>query len=251
MKLFYQEKYPKIKKTYFLGMPVVTRRNDGENFYYDFCGLQVYHRKHKPLIKTENQPVQQKKTDNKEPVRRNPKPTIGLDRSYLNVAIKLTGGLGDLLVAANYLHALYNELDSSEVRFYLFAHRDIKIARTVFRGMPFVFSLKTLNDIDDSNKDYDLFCEIQRYPFIRHKDVRRIYRYAPFLIEVISLWERFRIENSRYWLRSPWFDGLNQIEIVHNRKRIQQPDVYSRLGLGRSLSQKSLLQRAKRIIWII
>lgn len=246
MRFFYQEKYPKIKKTYFMGIPVVTRRNDGDNFYYDFCGVQVYQREHKQLIKAENKPVQQKKAENKEPMKRNQNPTIGLDRSCLNVAIKLTGGLGDLLVAANYLHVLYESLDSNEVRFYLFAHKDIKIARTVFRGMPFVFSLKTLNDIEDSNKDYDLFFEIQRYPFVRHKDTKRIYRYAPFLIEVISLWDRFRIENSRYWLRAPWFDGLNQIEIIQNRKRIQQPDVYSRLGLGEDFKPQILIAKSEK-----
>lgn len=252
MKVIEIKKVPRVKTTYFMGIPVVTRINDNGYFTYSTMGLPFFKRKH-----IENAEVKKIVSNDSKKQESKAKPSIvaslnsnkkmNLDRNYLNVAFKLTGGLGDLLVSANYLEVLYRKLNSNQVRFHIYAHRDIKIARSVFKGLSYVSSLHTIDEIRDDCKDFDLFAEIQRYPFIRFQDRRRIYRYAPFLIEMIFLWERFRVENSRFWLRSPWFDGQNQIEVVKGRKRIQQPDVYGRLGITEEYQAHILIEQNEEL----
>lgn len=248
MKIIEIKKIPRIKKTYFMGIPIITRTNENGYFSYSSMGITIFKRKHfKKDIEKKDIPNNQIKNAVKiapvTDVNLNSNKKMNLDRNYLNVAFKLTGGLGDLLISANYLEVLHGKLNSNQVRFHIYAHRDIKIARAVFKGLAYVASLHTIDEIRDDCKDFDLFAEIQRYPFIRFQDRRRIYRYAPFLIEMIFLWERFRVENSRFWLRSPWFDGQNQIEVVNGRKRIQQPDVYGRLGIGEDYQANILIEQ--------
>lgn len=246
MKLINVKKLPGVKKTFILGIPLITRRNDGKKFYYDCLGVQVFSRKHLPA---KQQPVATTVKKESAPAKITAPTAVNssrvLDNNYLNIAVRLTGGLGDLLVSANYLHKLMEHLDSNQVRLYVFAHKDLNVARAVFRGMPFVYSLGTLEDIPDNDRTFDLFFEIQRYPFIRWQNRARIFRYSPKLIELVFLWERFRVENSRFWFRAPWFDGQNQLEIIKGRKRIQQPDVYGRLGLDESFGPKLMISKAR------
>lgn len=247
MKIIKYKKIPNFRIISIGGISVYKREHVDNIFKYKIFGLPIYSRKEfipsndiigktnskdKKEIKKEEVTVPRKVVSENKNKKTSMVEKITKSNEYLMVAVRLTGGLGDLLVAANYLYALNEKVNIGNVRWDIYAHTNIVVARTVFRGMGFVNSISTMNDIKDDSRDYDLFIEIQRYPFIRFQDKKKVYRHSPELLNVIFLWEKFRIENTRFWLRSPWFDGQNKIETVKGRKRIQQPDVYGYLGLG-------------------
>ncbi|MCL2046782.1 MAG: hypothetical protein FWG88_10420 [Oscillospiraceae bacterium] len=163
-------------------------------------------------------------------------PNNPLNQNKLNIAFLIRGGLGDIVMLANYIYMFRKKFSDDIINIDIFSddHR-FESTRTVFNGVQSSF----INNLYARNKDaaklnyYDLFIDIARYPDIKKRDLSRISEMVPELIEYIFLCERFRAEYSRFFTHQGPTDGQSaMVSIIKGAKRYQQADIYGFLGMS-------------------
>ena len=145
----------------------------------------------------------------------------------LRIAFSLFGGLGDFLMAYNYIYCLGEYLGDIPRRIDLFADpAKVKLVQNLFK-VP-VERKSALG----SGRDYDLHVSITRFPRIVFADRKRVACKAPCLLELLDRYEEFYKE--RPWLDTlkPYADGVAiQYSILEGRGRVVQPDIDGLLGV--------------------
>ena len=151
----------------------------------------------------------------------------------LSIAFQIVGGLGDALIALNYIEAFRRKYDADHIKLYLEtisrrnAYKALVPDQSIFTG------ICDISEEDVCPERYHLYIRIQRYPDILYADKQRIARLCPGLIDYIQLIEKFRIFHPRYFEKDFVADGISAAyESVCGRKRYEQPDVYGYLGLS-------------------
>lgn len=158
---------------------------------------------------------------------------LHLSRKKINVGFLLVGGLGDLVIGANYVYKFRQKFNDENLRLDIFV-RNINGSSKVVFYEGYVFDHLYSEDLSKNRvKDYDIFIELVRYPDIKRRNLPKINSMMPELVEYISLCERFRYENPRYFSISSRNTDCQAavLNIIEGKKRIQQPDIYNYFGL--------------------
>lgn len=151
----------------------------------------------------------------------------------LRIAFRITGGLGDGLIALNYIDAFCKKFGAGHIRIFL----ETISGRNGFTALipkdHFFAGIYESPDGKTEHGDYHLVIRLQRYPEIMYADTARIARLKPELIDYIQLCEKFRIFNGRFFDRDFVADGESAaFEEILGRKRIMQPDIAGWLKLS-------------------
>lgn len=157
---------------------------------------------------------------------------LNLSKQQINVGFFHSGGLGDLIVLANYLYKFRIKYGYENLRIDVFAKNSFNSAKVIFYDGYVIDNLYNKSDYEKIFREYDLFVQITRYPDIRKRNDKKIASMMPELFEYISLCERFRSENPRFYTNPGITDGQGAVlSIINGKKRIHQPDVYGFLGV--------------------
>lgn len=155
----------------------------------------------------------------------------------LNIAFKLKGGLGDILIDLNYINHIVTTINLQLVSIDIYAHRNLALVNALLPKENFINKVYLDQDINDDTTKYDLFCIINRYPDIRYRDYNKIHKIAPELIDFVFSCQKFRLENLRFFNYLPVCDAeSNYLSIIQGKKRIQQPDIYNLYQLSEKFS---------------
>lgn len=170
-----------------------------------------------------------------------------MSNDKLHIGFKCRGGLGDILIALNYIHAIRESITSPNISIDIYAHTNLDMVKSLLPcESNFVDHVFLDKDIADNGNDkYDLFVYLNRFPDVRRRSMDKIYKFAPNLIEFVQACERYRIFNRRFY-DSHICDGLaNDVSEILGKKRIQQPDIYELFGITEKFGYELSLRIGK------
>lgn len=154
-----------------------------------------------------------------------PKFTYKLDR----IAVYISGGLGDILINLNYCYYLLDYLKDDIANIDIYAKNTCFVKDII--GNTF-FDIYSIDEWRNDDTIYLLSIQVDRYPLIVKNNLSLIKNSPPKLKELIKLYEDFYQTNKKLVYKTPSVDGLsNQYSIINKQNRIQQPDIYSCLGI--------------------
>ncbi len=152
----------------------------------------------------------------------------------LDIAFMLIGGMGDGLLALNYVAYFTDRFGNANTRFSLVLQgkRGDSI-RTIVENSTIREAVTCIDKEEYVKHKYQLAIRLQRYPEIIHADTDKISRLAPELIDYYFMCEKFKIFNPRYFSPDYVADGQSAfLEGLSGKKRINQPDIYNFLDIG-------------------
>lgn len=157
---------------------------------------------------------------------------LNLLDTQMNVGFLLKGGLGDIVVAANYIYKFRQKYGYENLRIDTFIHNSYNSAKVILYDEYIIDHIYAEPEYEGSFCEYDIFINIIRYPDVKRKDLKKIALMMPELMEYVYLCERFHSENARFFTRAGITDGQSaMLSIINGKKRIHQPDVYGFLGV--------------------
>lgn len=188
---------------------------------------QHYKRKWKE-VKLKKYPVASKEINRKN--------VYNLDQKNLNIAIKLEGGLGDFIIAANFLYKFSEKFKNENVRIDIFVSSKIDASNALFFNRKFFSNLYcSPNDIGLKDERYDLYILILRKTYILHAKRNKIYKYSPSLFDLVQSIEKDNAIHKRLFDLRPFCDGQAIITAcIKNHKRYQEADIDEFLQLSSS-----------------
>lgn len=160
---------------------------------------------------------------------------LALEEGHLNVGLLLGGGLGDNLIAANYLDHFEKRFGCPEMRVDVFFAAGYKLATSLFE--PGVNCDRLFLEMEHISDRYDVFIWVNRYPRVYVADRERIDRFQPELNSYIEACDRFYKEHTALFNESPYHDGETaQMCLAEGKTRIQQADIDGLLGIGKTFT---------------
>ena len=188
---------------------------------------------HRQLVKKEKCEINEQTGTNEK--RKDLVANLCLENEKLNIAIIASGGYGDLLITANYLHHLtknFENLQRARIDIYYRKGRLTQI-RSIFHEGDLISHFYNIEEMVFCAYQYDLAIEMVRYPKIVKKKPEKIIRYEPWLIDYIQACEKFQMFNKRFFEDGANWDGQSALLLgILHKKRIQQPDIYNMLNIG-------------------
>ncbi len=150
------------------------------------------------------------------------------------LAFGITGGLGDQLIAINYLSELLKKTnpDKTQVDIYISKQSNTSNTSLLFQNI-FPNNL-IISDLNPPLNEYfyDLICVINRLPEIKRYNRENVKKYAPKLVKIFDYYLDFKKENYNFFKYTPVIDSLtNQFSLMQGRRRIQQADLGGLLGI--------------------
>lgn len=171
-----------------------------------------------------------------------------LSTDKLTIAIMVTGGLGDALVAANYLSVLFDRYQLNDSQIYIIPDNNATSLKAVFgNNKPSVLILDSKETFE--YEQFDIYMAIRRYPEVLYYNINGIKMLHRDFLQYILLLNRFKEQYSHLFTLHPRFDGQSAIiSKVQNIKRIQQPDVYGFLGVSEKYTYNVPLLDEKEVL---
>ncbi|SEK21844.1 Glycosyltransferase family 9 (heptosyltransferase) [Pseudobutyrivibrio ruminis] len=156
------------------------------------------------------------------------------ESSKLNVGFLFGGGYGDLLIAANYIKKFKDKFSDVEIDVFIQDHNgQIGAANTIFFDGLIIRHLYPKLGYEAMFGKYDLFIQCNRVPNAKYVRFNRLAELNPELLAFYFQLEKYKKTNERYYSHAGITDGQSAITcIMHNKKRIQQSDVYGLLGIS-------------------
>lgn len=138
----------------------------------------------------------------------------------LNIVFDIKGGLGDLLIASNYIY--YFSQYISDVPFKLKIHYHSQSLLESFCGkLPNIDEMST-----EKNLSGVLKIQLNRFPRIIEGDIEKLSAYSPKLGKLLNAWNTFFIHNRKFFDLMPQIDGMsNDYTRLLGGKRINQADI--------------------------
>lgn len=213
------------KKVKFLGVSVYKRKTSGNTKTTRVLGLPVLRRveKNNKLKKYFLGVKYAKRRLNVPDIPEgHPNEWYHLDRSKLNVMIKLSGGLGDYIIAINYINKLIQKYGNKNIRFYLSGVTklldvfDLNSVHTVYADF----------DVADHTKAFDVFIKLVRFPQILRADKKKVYRFSEEFLDYVLACEKFMIQQTRFFDCGRTCDGqVRMFTRILGKNRVQTPDI--------------------------
>lgn len=151
----------------------------------------------------------------------------------LDVAFLIIGGLGDALIALNYIQVFHKRYGADHIKLYLETVSGRNGYSVLFSDENIFSGILDVAEDDICPEKYQIYIRIQRYPEVIYADKSRIARLCPELIDYLQLLEKFKIFHPRCFEKDFVADGISAAyEAICGRKRYEQPDVYGFLGIS-------------------
>lgn len=153
------------------------------------------------------------------------------------IAIQPAGGYGDYLLFANWLYYFMKKYKNDPLKIDVYYH--IKSATTIFnyniKGLRCIY----IEDYPLEYSNYDIVYKICKFPELVHVDKNRLNLLKPSVLEYVDLSQKFVDENILLFEKHPELDGWASYKsILLGKKRIQEPDIYSFLGITEEYKYK-------------
>lgn len=197
------------KTTRVLGIPVLKRVEKNGKIRKYFLGIKYA----KKRLNPPQTPPQKTEYNDK---------YYGLNNSKLNVVIKFSGGLGDLIIGWNYAKKLIQTYSDPNVCFYLSGvPKLLQVFDTT--GVQRIFSD---TDVPENTTAFDVFIKVVRFPQILRSNKKKVARFSDGLLDYIFACEKFAVKYPRFFECGRTCDGqVNQIAKIWGKNRVQTPDV--------------------------
>ena len=162
------------------------------------------------------------------------------DTKALRLCFRIFGGLGDTIIAYNYIQNLSRYLDMS---------LDIAIVGKNAR-LNYLFSEYTILREFTCNEDFDIVISLVRFPRIEYMNNQR--QFPEKWLTLSKTYNDFYEHNSKLFNNCPENDGVgNCIAEIMGKRRFQQPDIGNILNLDLtneirlsvSVNEKQILQK--------
>lgn len=148
----------------------------------------------------------------------------------LRVAFELTGGMGDYIIAANYLAYFLHRYGIFLGRITLYFPNGFGLAQAVFSQNGRFLLCEKSQYVNPGT--YDLYFTLSRFPRITYFKEYRIRRTAPQLLQYIGICKAFELQHPYFFRYIPFCDGQAgaYCEVI-GQLRLQQPDFCGFLGI--------------------
>lgn len=147
---------------------------------------------------------------------------IKTENNKINICFQLFGGLGDLIIARNYIYHLINFFNLPNITIYI-------TGKTHILNALFLSEFKIIERYE-RHEDFDIFISMVRFPEIKYVNMNK--KYTPAFYKFLEQCQNFRKMNSKLFDACPQNDGIaNQICEILNKKRWQQPDILGLLAI--------------------
>ncbi len=164
---------------------------------------------------------------------------VSTDSKFLNIGIQVKGGIGDYVIAANYIHHFKEKYYIPCMKIDIFYNRN-KDAMTGIIDSGLADRLFFFNGDLDKNifRKYDLFINLVRYPEVVNRNPSKFSVLQPKLLEYCQAAEHFKWRNSRLF-NNVCYDGQGaMLSKINGTTRIQQPDIYGILNITQHYDHK-------------
>ena len=148
--------------------------------------------------------------------------------SVPSIVFFIKGGLGDLILARNYIYCFYKYISAKPFQ--------LKICYHYTEFLPVVCD--SLPGVVETGAQLDrlrgaLKIELNRYPRVLAGNVEKLRAYSPKLGKILASWQTFQSHNRKLFDLMPQADGLcNDYAQLLGAKRINQADIGGILGMG-------------------
>ena len=153
---------------------------------------------------------------------------IKVDPARLNVGIKIEGGVGDYIIAANYIYKFKQKYYIPAMVIDVFYVRNQEAAQSILGEGLIDRQYLIVDGVAEESlyRKYDLFIRLSRYPVFQNRNPQKIQMYNPELLAYVQALEKFRWKNARFFDRGALFDGQSaMLSNIYDTKRIQQGDI--------------------------
>lgn len=144
------------------------------------------------------------------------------------IIFSIKGGLGDLIIACNYLFYFYQYVDDISIKLKVCYH-STALLDAFCSNLPGVIELGTnINEMHGNLK-----VELNRFPRVLMGDTTYFVEHSKKLATVFSSWHKFYIHNRKFFDFMPQIDGVgNEYSQILGAKRINQADIGGILQMG-------------------
>lgn len=154
--------------------------------------------------------------------------------NQLYIGFYLLGGMGDYIIAANYIAYFRNKFENECMKINILCQENISFSDAIFMESEWNDSIFSENEIRyvEWERMYDLVIKLRRYPFVARENYSKIARLCPGLIDYIQLCKKFEIFYGKLIIDKVCNDAKGAVlSEIEGKKRIQQPDIYNYLQI--------------------
>lgn len=161
------------------------------------------------------------------------RPPKTIDDDLCRVKIEIFGGLGDLILALNYIRA-FDAAFVGRRRIVVYSHRDRSLAaiRNLCREQDFSVEIVSAQEAARV-KDSDVELEVVRFPKLVFCNREKLARLESRVAEICAFYRAFFEENSFYYRTgSPAYFLGREYSLLNGQTRVTQPDLGGFLNVG-------------------
>ncbi len=151
----------------------------------------------------------------------------------LRIAIKLNGGVGDVLMQSTYVKELVKYINANDIHIDLFCFKDKETPKAVFYNAMYIENVFPLQQYSQKRKRYTLTLNIQRFVMIDYIDWNRVKQHSDALFNYCQKIQDFYNDNRFMINNSPYSDTAStQLTLLKGKNRISQTDILNIVGLS-------------------
>lgn len=146
----------------------------------------------------------------------------------LTVVFSIKGGLGDCIVAVNFISCFCKYLEGIPFKLKIVYHSKELLDA-------FCSSLPNLSQLETRLADAEgnLIIELNRFPRILLGDIEEISSFSPRLGLLLVVWKKFFIKNHKLFDMMPMLDSVaNNYSVITGKKRLSQGDIGGLLNIS-------------------
>lgn len=156
--------------------------------------------------------------------------TEKLPKNVLRIAVRLDGGLGDIVVYSLWVKE-FSKLIHGIFLIDVFPHSNIMISKAAFKENTFINKIYPSGNFESNVKSYDLAIAFRRFPFIISYDAQKIEKFSANLHHLIEKYSQFQNANIKFFINSSSDSLIDLYSICRKEKRLQQPDIDNLLAI--------------------
>lgn len=166
-----------------------------------------------------------------------------IDNNVLHIYFSIGGGMGDILVAFNYVYCWSKKYKNSNCEIKILCDNVGELLLKFGSTYEYIDEIIIQNNQIELIDESDLFISIRRYPKVIKSLDYKIARLAPEIIDYIFLCSKFMIFHPDLVGIELLSDGKSvDYEKSIGHKRINQPDIYNNLEIGEEYTISSLIE---------
>lgn len=156
----------------------------------------------------------------------------------LNVAFRLNGNLGSILIRLNFVKQFVSLCNRNEIEVTVFGHPKAVINQALCSHLDFIDHIKNYTDCKKEYwTDYDLLIDIDTFPTILHINKKMLEKKAPVYIPIIETWQKYKINHIKWYENfSDFRPQIYTLAIMQGKNCINNADIDNKLGLTKDFN---------------